>query len=121
MSEQSPTGIRRLPIIVLAAASATLAVTAAGPASARVRLTGQHFNVEDIAGNDPDDQRTGHCLSTTDGQTLILGYVFPGDGIRHTILGRCLDDGSVVILEDYIPTCGTELQCAKVAPSKIDN
>jgi hypothetical protein len=26
-----------------------------------------------------------------------------------------------VILDDYIPTCGTELQCAKVANSNVSN
>jgi hypothetical protein len=103
------------------AASAALLILAAGSASARVRLVGQHLSVEDVAGNDPDDHRTGHCLGTTDGQTLILGYVSPGDGIRHTILGRCLDDGTVVVLDDYIPTCGTELQCSKASRSNINN
>ena len=43
----------------------------------------------------------GWPLSTVSGWLEIIGYVHPGDGFRHTIVGKCLEDGTVLILEDY--------------------
>lgn len=96
----------------------TLTVMIVTSASGAAPLFNRRIPVESIVGNQPDDGLVGHCLQTTEGWKQITGYVFPGDGIRHTVRGKCLEDGSVLILEDDLPECGTEQQCAQIAPSR---
>ena len=73
---------------------------AAHVAQAQRSLFNSRVPKEAIYGNNNGDS-SARCLQTVGGWLQITGYISPGDGFRHTVAGRCMEDGTVLILQDY--------------------
>ena len=73
---------------------------AAHVAQAQRSLFNSRVPKEAIYGNHNGDP-SGHCWPTVERWLQIGGYISPGDGFRHTVVGRCMEDVAVLILQDY--------------------